>query len=412
MRCKCKILSVNGVPASDGSIVPLNVMEEYLKSEDCKEALRMHKMVGSLTHRCRSIQANFPESASTLQKTVGKDDSLIIVSEKAPTPTHYIEDLFIEDGWLYGIIKILDEAGMDDYAIQNIRRLKGMLKQGILPGVSAVIVGYWDSNSGMGGDVLKKFVTCKGIDITQNPSWKKATITEVIEDNVDVREFSEKEENLCADDFKFTGFKVKTFSNVSALGIEAPKSSKIDGHFTKLMAKVFSADGVVSEVPEDNLVYGQKTYSAVTVKERVRMAKLSPRERFRRLILDYRQAVKAQGGIEKIDEESLKIMKSLFAGDVLNIMSVVTPMVLEGKNLLTILNAGALGVEVRKACQAMFLPYRQALQEVGKTGAISKMRYAKITTAYTDFIKALQNYVFGAEPIKEEEENNNEEEGK
>ena len=204
MRCKCKILSVNGVPASDGSIVPLNVMEEYLKSEDCQEALKMHKMVGSLTHRCRSIQANFPESASTLQKTVGKDDSLIIVGEKAPAPTHYIEDLFIEDGWLWGIIKILDEAGMDDYAIQNIRRLKGMLKQGILPGVSAVIVGYWDSNSGSGNDILKKFVACKGIDCTLNPSWKKATITEVFDDKEDVREFSEKEiTNLNIEDYKF-----------------------------------------------------------------------------------------------------------------------------------------------------------------------------------------------------------------
>lgn len=412
MRCKCKILSVNGVPASDGSIVPLNVMEEYLKSEDCKEALRMHKMVGSLTHRCRSIQANFPESASTLQKTVGKDDSLIIVSEKAPAPTHYIEDLFIEDGWLYGIIKVLDEAGMDDYAIQNIRRLKGMLKQGILPGVSAVIVGYWDSNSGVGGDVLKKFVTCKGIDITQNPSWKKATITEVLDDASETREFSEKDiTSLNPEDYKFSGFKCKTFSNVAAFGIDAPKSSKINGQFTKLMAKVFSADGVVTEMPdtESELVYGEKTYSAMSVNERVKMAKLSPRERFRRLILDYRQALKSQGGVDKIDEETLKTMKSLFAGDVLNIMSVVTPMVLEGKNLMTLLNAGALGVEVRKACQAMFIPYRQALQEVGKTGAISKMRYQKITSAYTEFIQSLQNYVFGATPIKEEEDNNEEE---
>lgn len=400
MRCKCKILSVNGVPASDGSIVPLNVMEEYLKSEDCKEALRMHKMVGSLTHRCRSIQAIFPESASELQKTVGKDDSLIIVSEKAPTPTHYIEDLFIEGGWLYGIIKILDETGMDDYAIQNIRRLKGMLKQGILPGVSAVIVGYWDSNSGMSGDVLKKFVTCKGIDITQNPSWKKATITEVIEDNVDVREFSEKEENLYADDFKFTGFKVKTFSNVSALGIEAPKSSKIDGHFTKLMAKVFSADGVVSEVPEDNLVYEQKSYSAMQVNERVKFAKFTPRERFRRLILDYRQSLKSLGGIQKIDSETLKVMKSLFASDVLNIMSVVTPLVLEGKSLVTLLNAGAMGTEVRKACQTMQMPYKLALQENKKMGYISKMRYQKIQESYVDFISALQNYVFGAAPLE------------
>ena len=163
MRCKCKVLSVNGVPASDGSIVPIDVMNSYLNSQECQEALRDHKMIGSLTHRSRSIQANFPESASTLQKTVGKDDSLIIVSDKAPTPTHYIEDLYVENGWLWAEIKILDEDGMDDLAIQNIRRLKGMISQGIMPGVSAVIVGYWN-NSSTGSDILAKLINLKGIE--------------------------------------------------------------------------------------------------------------------------------------------------------------------------------------------------------------------------------------------------------
>jgi hypothetical protein len=83
-------------------------------------------------------------------------------------------------------------------------------------------------------------------------------------------------------------------------------------------------------------------------------------------------------------------------------------MVLEGKNLLTLLNAGALGVEVRKACQAMLIPYKQALQEIEKTGAISKIRYSKITSAYTEFIHSLQNYVFGAAPITVEEDSEEE----
>lgn len=415
MRCKCKVLSVNGIPASDGSIVPVDVMTTYLNSQECQEALRNHKMIGSLTHRSRSIQANFPETASTLQKTVGKDDSLIIVSEQAPAPTHYVEELYIDGGWLWANIKILEETGMDDVAIQNIRRLKGMISQGILPGVSAVIVGYWNANSSTGSDVLAKMVNLKGVDITLNPSWKAAGIYEVLGDESigdetksAIRTFSETYDNNKG--YEFTGFKVKTFSNLNDLGIVGPKSSKINGQFTSLKAKVFSADGVVSKLSdlEENGVLEEKTYSAMTVNERVKTAKLSPRERFRRLILDYRQAVKAQGGIEKIDEETLKTMKSLFAGDVLSIMSVVTPMVLEGKNLLTLLNAGALGVEVRKACQAMLIPYKQALQEIEKTGAISKIRYSKITSAYTEFIHSLQNYVFGAAPITVEEDSEEE----
>lgn len=404
MRCKCKVLSVNGIPASDGSIVPLEVMNSYINSQECKDALRDHKMIGSLTHRSRSIQSNFsPETSGNLSKTVGKDDSLIIVSDKAPAPTHYIDALYIEEGWLWAEIKILEETGMDDIAIQNIRRLKGMISQGILPGVSAVIVGYWNNNSGTGSDVLSKMVNLKGIDITLNPSWKAAGITEVLEDD---KNFSEIED-YNPKDYKFSGIKVKTFSNVAELGIDCPKTSKIDGQFTKLLAKVFSSDGSVSEISDCNS--SQKTFSAMSVNERVKFAKFTPRERFRRMIIDYRQALKSQGGIQKIDSETLRVMKSLFASDVLNIMGVVTPQVLQGKNVVTLLNAGAMGPEVRKACQALQMPYRMALQENKKIGYISKMRYQKIQESYTEFISALQNYVFGAAPLEIDEETNEEE---
>ena len=409
MRCKCKVLSVNGIPASDGSIVPLEVMNSYINSQECKDALRDHKMIGSLTHRSRSIQSNFsPETSGNLSKTVGKDDSLIIVSDKAPAPTHYIDALYIEEGWLWAEIKILEETGMDDIAIQNIRRLKGMISQGILPGVSAVIVGYWNNNSGTGSDVLSKMVNLKGIDITLNPSWKAAGITEVLEDDKNfylvmplaVEDYNPK-------DYKFSGIKVKTFSNVAELGIDCPKTSKIDGQFTKLLAKVFSSDGSVSEISDCNS--SQKTFSAMSVNERVKFAKFTPRERFRRMIIDYRQALKSHGGIQKIDSETLKVMKSLFASDVLNIMGVVTPQVLQGKNVVTLLNAGAMGPEVRKACQALQMPYRMALQENKKIGYISKMRYQKIQESYTEFISALQNYVFGTAPLEIDEEINEEE---
>lgn len=405
MRCKCKVLSVNGIPASDGSIVPYEVMNDYINSQECQDALRDHKMIGSLTHRCRSVASSFPEAGnSSLTKTIGKDDSLIIVSEQAPTPTHYIDTLYIEDGWLWCEIETLKEEGMDDLAIQNIRRLVGMVRNnGILPGVSAVIVGYWKGNNGEKCDVLQKCVALKGIDITLCPSWKAAGVTEVLDEKAYSE--TEKEEIYSVDDFKFDGVKVKTFSDLGSLGITAPKSSKINGQFTKLAAKVFSANGVVEEI-EDSRV--QKQFSAMTVNERVKFAKLSPRERFRRLILDYRQALKTQGGIDKISPETLKVMKSLFTSDVLNIMNVVTPLVLEGKNLVTVLGAGSLGVQVRKACQAMMIPYKLALQEMKKQGFVSKMRMQKIQAAYTDFISALQDYVFGTAPLEIDEEESDE----
>jgi hypothetical protein len=79
---------------------------------------------------------------------------------------------------------------------------------------------------------------------------------------------------------------------------------------------------------------------------------------------------------------------------------------------MTLLNAGSLGVQVRKACQNMYIPYRQALQEVSKQGFVSKNRYSKITAAYAEFIRSLQDYVFGAEPLEIEEDNTTSEENK
>lgn len=405
-------------------------MNSYINSQECKDALRDHKMIGSLSHRCRSIASAFPDHADTiLTKTVGKDDSLIIVNEQAPAPTHYIDDLYIEDGWLWCEIKILEEEGMDDLAIQNIRRLRGMLSQGILPGISAVIVGFWKGNGDGKCDVLQKCVSLKGIDVTLNPSWKAAGVTEILSydegnDHIPGNNklnpflFSENDNN------NNSQIRVKTFSDVSALGITGPKTSKINGQFTTLKAKVFSMNGVVEEIADRKGYYDsyssyrsqqrqftdseqtQKQYSALSVNERVKFAKLSPRERFRRLILDYRQALKAQGGVGKVTPETLKVMKSLFTSDVLNIMNVVTPLVLEGKNLVTVLGAGSLGIQVRKACQAMMIPYKMALIELKKQGFISKMKMKKIQDAYVDFIAAIQDYVFGSAPIDLDKEEN------
>ena len=139
MRCKIKMLSVNGIPASDGSLVTADVMNDYINSQECKKALANHTMMGSLTHRCRNIATVFPDKPE-LKKTVGKDDSLLIVNTEAPTPTHYIDDLFIEGGWLWGYITILPEDGFDDLGKQNIRRLKALLNNGVRLGGSCVIV--------------------------------------------------------------------------------------------------------------------------------------------------------------------------------------------------------------------------------------------------------------------------------
>ena len=372
----------------------------------------MHKMIGSLSHRARALNANFPDTGATLSKVVGKDDSMIIVSDKAPTPTHYVDKMYIEDGWLICEIELLDESVMDDFAAQNIKRLKGMLRNGILPGVSAVIVGFWQSDNGTHGDYLKKLVQFKGIDVTLNPSWKAATILDVQEDeNADSeKEFSEIE--YTPDDFKFSGVKVKAFSDLSSI-YSGPKSSKIDGQYTTLKAKVFSADGVVEEmviVPEDEVqkefteeepkVEEQKEFTQARVREELREMKLGLRMSFRRCLLSYRQAIKSMGGAEKIDPEDLKTLKSMLNAEVLMILNKCTDQVIEGKQINTLLGTSSISKNLRVAGQKLQLPLRQAHLEARKQGYVTKMRYQKLQAAYLDFTKAVIEDVFGPESDK------------
>ncbi len=403
MRCKVRVLGFDK-PASDGSVITYQVVEEYLRNPDTKKELEAHRMLGGLTHRARNILSNFPgDQAANIKKTAGSDDSLLMLDSNCP-PTHYVDKLWIEDGALWAEAQILDEEGFDDKTVQAIRRVKGLLKQTHLP-ISCVIVGYWNSNKN-GQDFLQKLVRWKGFDWTLNNSFSDSYVTNVMDDDGnEIKTFSEVEIPAKS----FDGYKVKTFSDSKEFGVDAPKTSKINDRFTTLKAKSFSIDMEAIEVLDEEPA--EKSFSAATVTERVRIAKLSPRERFRRIILDYRQSLKAQGGIGKIDPETLKVMKSLFASDILDILKTLTPLVLKGKNLNSLLNAGSLGVEVRKATQALFIPYKQALMEVSRQGFVSKARYSKITAAYSDFIRALQDYVFGTpvdKKLVEEEESDGE----
>lgn len=437
VRVRCCSLTKN---AADGSLIGETVVKNYLESKEYKLSIDGKLTMGYLTHRGRSMET-MPSSignTATLKKVVGRDDAGLCVADGVPTFTHYVKEFYIENvpgegPWLCALVHILDEDGFDDIAAANIKRLKALIRSGIKLTCSLVVVAYWDSQSS-GVDICRQIKNIKSLDWTVNPSFGPlARITEVYDDNKPesnnysgdeeyddlIREFSEieKDEVFTKSQPKNGELKVKEFSDLNQFGLgDAAKTSKVNGVFTKLKVKEFSSVGVIEILPDEIEVkpvesgVREKTFSVTAVKERVKEAKLSPRERFRRLILDYKQVVKASGGVGKIDDATLKVMKSLFASDVLGIMQVVTPMVLEGKNLVTLLNAGALGVEVRKASQAMFIPYKQALAEAEKLGYVSKNKYQAIQTAYTTFIKALQNFVFGTssttvvEDVKEEEE--------
>lgn len=168
----------------------------------------------------------------------------------------------------------------------------------------------------------------------------------------------------------------------NGVGPTERRFSKINGKVCKLKMKVFSTDGTAQEIQfsseaEMNPVHSvtldekafnetetstenvevkteEKKFSVATVRERLRLAKMSIRMRFRRTLIDYKkfhQSVKS-----KISDDDFKMLKSLLASDVMAMMNQVTPEIVKGKQINTLLGLSSLSKSLRVAGQKLQLP--------------------------------------------------------
>lgn len=185
-----------------------------------------------------------------------------------------------------------------------------------------------------------------------------------------------------------SGTPVTKLFSASELAPNLPKTSKIGLKFTSLKVKEFSC------FSDADVIEDQKEFSVGSLKERLRVAKLSPRQNFRRLVMDYKQVAKSQGGASKMDPEDLRVLKSLFTSDILMILRQIHPDILSGKQISTLLGASSLGKSTRVAAQKLQIPYKLASKEVDKSGMLSKPRLQKLQEAYMEFINSMIDDVF------------------
>lgn len=394
--------------ASDGSRIPLEVFDEYFRSSQYQEAIESKSMLCSLTHRSRNLKSAPPEYQS-LKSTVGNDDLMLCVDHNTPSPIMYIDRMYYnnETGWVCADATVLDESTADEDMAKQIKRFKSLLRGGVKLGCSAVVVAYWD-NAGTGGDICRKINSIKGVDITLNPSQKGARVTDIYEDENEDKKFSYLGQRKFSEvDIRVmnSGTPVTKLFSATEIAPDLPKTSKIGLKFTSLKVKEFSSISDAEIFEEE-----QKEFSVGSLKERLRVSKLSPRQNFRRLVLDYKQLCKAQGGVSKMDPEDLKVLKSLFTSDILMILRQIHPEILKGKQISTLLGASSLGKATRVAAQKLQIPYKLASKEVEKSGMLSKPRFAKLQEAYFDFINSMIDEVFNDHRVAEKTEENIEEE--
>ena len=125
--------------ASDNSLIPRRVVEEFLSSPEYKTAIERGLMVGGRTHRDRNLVAS--KGGDLLKNTVGKDDNLILNNNSISV----IEKIFFNpddpnDEWVYAIQRFFDPDVMDEESAKAIRQITGMIRNGVKISTSAVVI--------------------------------------------------------------------------------------------------------------------------------------------------------------------------------------------------------------------------------------------------------------------------------
>ena len=186
--------------------------------------------------------------------------------------------------------------------------------------------------------------------------------------------------------------------------------SRINNKVCKLKMKVFSCDGVVKEIdyksesdinPVTSIELdeksfsdkSQKQYSVAALRERLREAKFSSRQKFRRLCIDHKKFYAMVK--DKISSDDFKLLKGILASDVMAILNVVTPDIINGKQINTLLGLSALSKSLREAGARLQMPLRLGLNEEKRTGAVTKKRYQDLAGTYNEFIQAVYEYTYG-----------------
>lgn len=419
-----------GTRAADNSIIPEPTVREYLESEEYKSAVENRTMLGYLTHRARGVEG-LPSSAgdsAVIRKKIGSDDSGYIVADGVACFTHYVKRFYIEEtprgNFLSAEVHIFDPNDFDELAAENIKRLRGLIVSGVKCYCSLIVLGYWSGDNGNGADYCKKIKSIKGLDFTQNPSFGITShITEVIYSDEEKEQMKDRTFSNIEEDESVV--KVKTFSKISDAGFDVsstPKTSKIDGQFTKLKVKEFSFYSIIKteDEPEEKTFAQpktkeetpeQKNFTVAGIRDQLRERKLGVRLMFRRMILSYKQVVKSMGSNMKPEDEA--ILKSMLSSDVLYVLNKISDEVItKNKQINTLLGASSISKSLRLACTDLQLSYRMAGMEVRKQGFVSKIRYQRLSAAYNKFVGAVLDEVFKNTDNMPKEEDDKVEEGK
>lgn len=153
-----------------------------------------------------------------------------------------------------------------------------------------------------------------------------------------------------------------------------------------------------SDATED-LVSITKLYSVASITERVRVHSLSPKRRFRRILMEYKRYMTSK---KDLSTEKRAVVQRLFTSDVMSIFNDLAPQVAEGGKINILLGASSVGSkEIASAARDLSLIYMRALKSEKALGDVPKAQYIKLSKAMENFFVALKAHVFDDDLGKE-----------
>lgn len=155
----------------------------------------------------------------------------------------------------------------------------------------------------------------------------------------------------------------------------------------------------IYEVPSDlvskvDLSDFDKTFSAATIQERLRLAKMNPKVRLRYTIMDYRRYYNSKKAEFKKDPEKFRKLRDMFLTDLMGLFNEILPFIEEGKQLNSLIGVSQVAPKMGQVARELSLIYRRALKSEKSAGQINKGVFQKLKKAYSEFLNQLIEVVF------------------
>lgn len=136
-----------------------------------------------------------------------------------------------------------------------------------------------------------------------------------------------------------------------------------------------------------------RSYSASSIQERLRLTSLDPKQRFRYIILDYKRYFNQKKSKLEKDPVQIKRLKDMFLVDMMGIFNDIMPALVEGKQLAQLTGLNNVSDGLVNVSKNLSLAYRRALKQA-KDGAISKNNLQDLQKQYATFMNLLIPQVF------------------